>query len=341
MKQVSNTKNLLVLTSSIFQSITKKLTPLFFSAFVLLLAGCYKNLPIDFGPKNTPGSIQINFTEPNLFPEGVAYDPFQDWFYVSSASHGTVGIVTRKGTYTPFITDENLTGTTGLKVDKVHKRLWVCNIENGIGSYNLNTGTRIFYTDLTALLPGEPVFINDEALDPEGNAYVTNSASPVIYKVTRAGKASVFFQNAAFTLPPGEFGFNGIQYDGRGFLLVAFANQLVKIPVRNPAGYSIVQLDATVSPDGLLLGKDGKQLVVVSNTGGTPDDRVLSFVSNDEWKSGSMSTSFNTSAVFPTTATSDGKRVYVLYSHLDKLINGENQNTFTIQEVPLKKPTQF
>ncbi len=44
--------------------------------------------------KHSSGPIQINFTEHNLFPEGVAYDPHNDWFYVSSAAHGTVGIVT-------------------------------------------------------------------------------------------------------------------------------------------------------------------------------------------------------------------------------------------------------
>ncbi|MEJ7737251.1 MAG: hypothetical protein WKF97_07485 [Chitinophagaceae bacterium] len=320
---------------------TKKITLLFSTALVLLLTGCYKNLPIDFDPKHSTKPVQINFTEPNLFPEGVAYDPLRNWFYVSSASRGDIGIVTPAGTYKPFITDEKLTGTTGLKVDKARRRLWVCNIENGIGVYNLNSGDRIFYTDLAALLPGAPVFINDEALDQGGNAYVTNSFLPVIYKVDAWGKATIFFQNSAFATGPGEFGFNGIEYDESGFLLVAFANQLVKIPVRNPTGYSIVHLDAMISPDGLLLSKDGKQLVVVNNTGGSPDDKVLSFITNDDWKSGSLSTSFSTGSVFPTTATSDGKNVYILYSHLDKFLNGQNQNTFTIQEVPLKKQSRF
>jgi len=86
--------------------------------------------------KQSMAPVQINFTEHNLFPEGVAYDPFHNWFYVSSAAHGTVGIVTFDGTYKPFITDETLTGTTGLKVDKARKRLWVCNVENGIGAYS-------------------------------------------------------------------------------------------------------------------------------------------------------------------------------------------------------------
>ncbi|MBD0378218.1 MAG: hypothetical protein ICV51_21645, partial [Flavisolibacter sp.] len=216
--------------------------------------------------------------------------------------------------------------------------LWVRNAPNGVGEYDLYTGTRILFTDLTALLPGVPVFTNDVVLDPEGNAYVTNSFSPVIYKVDRYGKASVFFQNAAFATGPDEFGFNGIQYDERGFLLVAHTslNEIIKIPLRKPTDYSVVQLDALLSfPDVLLLSKDGKQLVVVN------EDRVLSFISNDQWKSGSVSTSFYVGPVFATSLTSDGKRVWVLYSHLDKLLNGENQDTFTIQEMPLSKPSSF
>lgn len=321
---------------------TKKIMLLFFPAFALLLAGCTKDFPYDFkdfNPKHLKAPVQINFTEHNLFPEGVVYDPIHNWFYVSSADHGTIGIVTFGGTYTRVTKDEELTQTNGLRVDKARQRLWVCNAPTGVGAYDLNTGARIFFTDLTKLVPGEPVFTNDVVLDPEGNAYVTNSFSPVIYKVDRYGKASVFFQNAAFATGPGEFGFNGIQYDERGFLLVAHTNlnEIIKIPVRNPADYSIVQLDATLSfPDGMLLSKDGKQMVVVN------EDRVLSFISNDQWKSGSLSTLFYTgSEVFTTSVTSDGKRVYVLYSHLNKLLNEEDQDTFTIQEVLLKKPSSF
>jgi hypothetical protein len=46
-------------------------------------------------------------------------------------------------------------------------------------------------------------------------------------------------------------------------------------------------------------------------------------------------------AVFPTTATSDGKRAYVLYSRLDKLLSGQDQDTFTLQEVQREKKLPF
>jgi hypothetical protein len=89
------------------------------------------------------------------------------------------------------------------------------------------------------------------------------------------------------------------------------------------------------------LSKDGKQLIVVNDTGGTPDDGVLSFISNDDWKSGTLSTTFSTGAVFPSDLATDGKRLFVVYSHLDKLLSGASQDTFTIQEVSLKEASTF
>jgi sugar lactone lactonase YvrE len=312
-----------------------------FAGIIVILSGCYKYAP-DFDLKHLPATpVQINFTQPDIFPEGIAYDPGNYRFFVSSASMGDIGTVTPDGVYKTFIKDKNLTATNGLKVDKDRQRLWVCNRDNGIGAYNLNTGAPIFFTDLSLLLPGVPVFLNDVVIDPAGNAYVTNTVSPVIYKVTADGKASVFFNNNAFATGPNDFGFNGIEFDKKGFLLVAFSDEVVKIPVSNPNNYSIVKLDGVFYPDGLLLSKDGKQLVVVNDTGGTPDDSVLSFITNDDWKSGTLSTSFSTGAVFPTDITTDGKRVFVVYSHLDKLLSGASQDAFTIQEVSLKQGSTF
>lgn len=307
-------------------------------ALLVLGIGCTKDFPIGPNRNPTKGPSQINFTEHNLYPEGLAFDPLHNFFLVSSASAGTVGGVGFDGIYKPLIIDENLTMTTGLKVDKANRRVLVCNVENGLGSYDLFTGKRLFFADFTSLLPGEPVFLNDETFDAQGNAYVTNSASPVIYKVDKNGKASVFFQNAAFSTGPADFGFNGIQYNEKGFILVTHTalNQLIKIPVNNPASYSVVQLNTAITmPDGLLLSKDGRQVVVVSY------DHVLSFISSDQWKSGIVSTSFFTDTNYPTSLTSNGQQVYVLYSPLDKFMNGEDHDIFTIKEVPLIKSDSF
>lgn len=260
----------------------------------------------------------IIFTQENLLPEGVVYDRFNDRFYVSSTTRGDIGIVTADGSYTAFITEPDLIGTTGLEIDEARKLLYVSNSAGSGGIYDINSGQRLAFIDLKSLLPGAPIFVNDIALDPQGNAYVTNSRTPVIYKISRDGTASIFYQDAAFATP--GFGFNGIEYGNSngGFLLVAFSagNQVIKFPIDNPAAYNVVALNTTLmGPDGLLLSKDGKNLVVVNNAGGG-EGTVVQFTSKDKWKSGTAVTTFPTGPVFPTTATTDGKNVYVLYAYL-------------------------
>jgi len=273
-----------------------KSTLAWMSAGILLLASCSKtvneeevlNFESDIAnkKKKEAGVQQINFTSQNLFPEGVVYDPFNDRFYVSSVTTGDIGIVTSDGNYTPFITDPALTATTGLEIDKARKLLYVSNSPGSVGVYDINSGERINFINLASLVPGARVFVNDIALDPQGNAYVTNSLSPVIYKITPDGIATIFFQEPALALAPGQFGFNGIEYGNGGYLLVSYTNnnQIIKIPVSEPSVYSVVTLNAALNrPDGLLLSKDGKQLIVVNNAGGGAG-MVLSFATDDKWE---------------------------------------------------------
>lgn len=277
----------------------------------------------------------IEFTQTNLFPEGVVYDKFNKRFYVSSTTKGVIGIVSADATYTPFITDPALIGTTGLEIDEARKRLLVSNSSSGsVGIYDINTGERILFVDLKPLLPGAPVFINDIALDPQGNAYVTNSRTPVIYKISTEGTASIFYQDPAFASR--GFGFNGIEYGNSngGYLLVAYssANQVIKFPVAAPSSYSVVNLSAPLAgPDGLLLSKNEKELVVVNNAGGG-NGKVILFSTTDKWLSGTESATFNTGSVFPTTATAIGKQIYVLYAYLNKRSTG--QSVYTIKQMP-------
>ena len=277
----------------------------------------------------------INFVQQNLFPEGVVYDKFNDRFYVSSTTLGDIGMVSYDGIYTPFITDRALTSTTGLEIDGSRKLLFVSNATDGsVGVYDISTGHRVAFIDLKPLLPGSPVFINDIALDPIGNAYVTNSRTPVIYKISPDWTASIFYQDAAFATT--GFGFNGIEYGNGegGYLLAAFSanNQIVKFPIASPSSYNIVGLNATLAgPDGLLLSNNGKDLIVVNNAGGG-NGKVITFTSKDKWQNATAVNTFETGAVFPTTATTDGKNVYVLYAYLNRRAVG--QSNFTIKLIP-------
>ena len=321
---------------------------IFLQAAVLVFVSCTKTevqqnpnaaLPetIAAASKQMEAPTQVNFTEPNLFPEGIVYDKFNERFYVSSVTRGDIGIVGINGSYEVFIDDPALTATTGLEIDAARKRLLVANSPGSVGIYDTRTAERLQLVDLKALIPGAPIFVNDIALDARGNAYVTNSLYPVIYKITPDGTASVFFEDNSFATMPGQFGFNGIEYgsNGGGFLLVAFSNtnQIIKIQISTPSDFALVALDASLNrPDGLLLSNNGKELVVVNNAGGSSDGKILLFKSNDQFESATVSGSFATGAVFPTTATTDGKNIYVLYAYLHKRMTG--QSVFTVQRLP-------
>ncbi|UOG74363.1 hypothetical protein MTX78_19870 [Hymenobacter tibetensis] len=295
--------------------------------------------------KKTAIAEQTTFTQPGLYPEGSVLDEKNNRFLVSSFAQGTIGAVNFDGTYTPFIVDSRLVATVGLTVDKARNRVLVAVADPtqgnlaALGIYDLTTGSPLQFVNLGQVSNTTANFANDIALDPQGNAYVTNSFSPVIYKVDPSGNATVFFQDPAFATPAGAFGFNGIVYDNRGYLLVALtsSSQILRIPVREPAAYSLVELDAPLlNPDGLLLSQDGKQLVVVNNAFGAAAGNVQSFLTTNQWATGQLAATFRTGPVFPTTATSDGKNIYVLYSYLNQLLSGDaSRATYTIQRVDL------
>lgn len=317
---------------------------LFTCTVCILLAACTKSSTSEEMQIPAPGTVlaakakapkqDLVFTEQNLFPEGVVYDKFNNRFYVSSTTRGDIGIVSTNGTYSPFITDPALIATAGLEIDEARKRLYTANATAGtVGIFDINTGERVAIVDLNALLPNSgAIFINDLALDPQGNAYVTNSFAPVIYKITPEGDASIYYQNQTFAVQ--GFGFNGIVYAPQGFLLVAHTarNEVIKFPVKDPSAYEVVALDASLNrPDGLLLNNNGKELLVVNNAGGQ-NGKVISFTSQDKWQTATATGIFETGPVFPTTATTAGKQVYVLYAYLNRALAGQAE--FTIKQIP-------
>jgi sugar lactone lactonase YvrE len=333
--------------------------------FVLLLiiSGCTKEIKRDVADGVTETSDkrkaripdQIRFTpDAGVYPEGVVYDKFNHRFIVSSFTTGTIGIVTPDGNYTPFIQDPALHATLGLKIDESNQKLLVVSTFFSLDEsqlhtaelrvYDLRTGDLNRVTDLAVLRPGVPHLADDLAIDPQGNAYITDAKAPIVYKVDREGNATVLFENQLYAAPPGPLpffwvGFNGIAYDRSGFLIVGFyaGGKLLKIPIDNPSGYSEIPLNAgLVSPDGLLINKNGKQLIVVDNKYLSPASEIMQLTSNDNWQTAALASSFPTGLVSPTTATTDGKDIFVIYSYAHEIFfgAGPTQREFIIQRLP-------
>lgn len=273
----------------------------------------------------------INFNADTVYPEGAAYSARQSSFLVGSVRHGTIGKVSAEGRYTPFIQDKALISSTGLFLDAKRNTLWVANgdvggsVQSGpatqgklaaVAAYDATTGARKGYYDLSSLFEGAH-FANDIAVDAKGNVYVTDSFSPVIYRIDTTGKATVFAHDERFT---GEgFNLNGIVYHPDGYLLVNKHNsgELFRVSVRDPKQITAVKLpEALRGADGMVLRKPG--LISLAQNGDA--NRAVELVSTDGWKSATVKSSRKSIYPFPTAAAVANGEVYILNARLDSLL---------------------
>lgn len=298
------------------------------AGFLGLLPGCSK----DSEPAAPPAApTRISVPQAALSPEGIQWDEANKRFYVSSRTKGTVGTVRDDSTYTEFGKDSKLISTIGLNLDAGRQRLLAAVSDNGFNPSVVNAPTKgklaalaIFNTSTGALnsyinLSASPAaaaypnhFANDMAVDKDGNVYITDSMSPIIYKVDLQGTATVFLENAQLSGGTG-FGLNGIVYHPDGYLLTAKTSDgtLFKVPISNPAGFTTVtKMQSLVGADGLLLF-DNTTLLVVAGSQST----VFRMTSADAWATTTATGSFATGAVSPTTITKRGSDAYVLYPY--------------------------
>jgi sugar lactone lactonase YvrE len=314
----------------------------------LLAPACSNDGDDDTASPSLPEAVA--FTQAGLYPEGVQYDAADSRFFVGSQTRGAIGQVKDDGTYTQFADDPTLVSTIGMRLDEGRNRLLVAVSDPGynpartstatqrrlagLASFNRASGQRLAYTDLGALRPGQNHFANDIAVDAQGNAYVTDSFSPIIYKVDAQGVATVFLENAQLAAPAGAFGLNGIVFHPDGYLLVAKSNEgaLFKVPLASPTAFTRVTLpQALTGADGLLL-QDNNTLQVVTNA----QAKVYRLASTDNWTSATISGTFSTPPQYPTTlARRAGADSYVLYANLNALQASQNPpvSVFTIARV--------
>src|SRR5215207_2005294 len=137
---------------------------------------------------NAGGPLPTRYEIPgsSVFPEGVAYDEHTQYVYVSSTTNGTVFRAhSSDEAMTPFLAPggDGRTTAVGLEVDNAG-HLFVAGGGTGfIFVYDAVSGA------LVAKRSGgsSPTFINDIAVDNDGVAYITDSMSPVIYRVVQNG----------------------------------------------------------------------------------------------------------------------------------------------------------
>jgi sugar lactone lactonase YvrE len=277
----------------------------------------------------------ISVMKKALYPEGIEYDPMQKHFLLSSVREGTIYTVQDDGTYQPFVQDERLISSLGIHIDQERNRLLVPNSDYGVsvhskpgqqfkiaglGIYNLSTGEPISYVDVGTLRPDSDHFANDVTVDAEGNSYLTDSRSPIIYKIDLQGNSSIFLENERFT---GEgFNLNGIVYHPDGYLIVAKKNEgvLFKVPLDDPNAFTQIETsEPFIGVDGLVLAKDDTLIVIANVVPSVAANTIFQLQSSNGWQSAQAIDKYTTGDVYPSTGTIRDNGLYVIYGRLNTL----------------------
>ncbi|HEX3050961.1 MAG TPA: SMP-30/gluconolactonase/LRE family protein [Aggregatilineaceae bacterium] len=278
-----------------------------------------------------PDQVTANY--PGLHPEGIEWDAEAGHFLVGSLTTGGLFTLTDDGTVTPLGTNPQV-GLSSVGVHLDGDRVLVAMSDFAAGSdpnvpgvaalavYDRTTGEQLAFVVASDVLGEGRHFGNDVTADADGNAYLTDSFSPVIYKIDPDGVASVFLQDEALGVE--GFGLNGIDYSEAGnYLLAAVSGKgtIYKIPVDDPASFTEVELSETLGIDGMVLD-DNNNLIAVATTYTDAGERreIVQLASSDDWATAEVTARTVTlPEASPTTLALRDGVPYVTHAHFDAI----------------------
>lgn len=299
----------------------------------------------------------IAFRSPNLYPEGLAWDPSAQHFLAGSIRARSIAAVSDAGVVETLISDPSLPPNAsflGLAVDAPRSRLLAAVHAaeplppfDALAAYDLRTRRRLFL----ALLPDPDSSLrrptaNAVAVDSGGNAFVTNSAGNFIWKVSAEGEASIFSRSPLFAATPvdsgapySRCGLNGIAYVSKGYLLVVQSNtgKMFKVDADDGTARVVALTEELRLPDGIAVRRDGVAVVV------SPLHEAWFVKSDDSWGRGVV---YDRSALeverFPTSVVVGGEgRVYVIYGHVEEgMMGNAEREWFGIQEIRAERESE-
>jgi sugar lactone lactonase YvrE len=313
----------------------KKLIAFLFIGLSSILSSCSSS---NDDNTQTTFASQINFTTPSgIYPEGIAYYPQKEAFLVSSITKGQIGMVDKLGNYSMFLDNENFYSTVGLKIygNKLYVAVGDLGLSNRSTATSPTTIARLLIFDLTSkallnkidldTLYSGSHFANDLCVNASGDIYITDSFSPVIYKVSENGTPEVFVTDPRFS--GNGINLNGILEHPDGYLLVAKNSdgKLFKVDLRTKIITEVVLSSPIIGMDGLLLLTDGS-LLVGQNTN---QEAYHKLVSTNRFATATITATDSRGLDFATTATLVNGQPYFLNTYISDLFKSVQVTTRT------------
>ncbi|RPF38118.1 hypothetical protein EDD92_8234 [Streptomyces sp. TLI_185] len=288
-------------------------------ASLLVLAGAAPALADSNGDTaRHPAPLPTSYTIPGdkTYPEGIARQHGTPYFYVGSTSDGTIyrGDVHQSATkvFLPGGQDGRVS-VAGMKTDRAGRLIVAGGATGKVFVYDTRTRTLLHVFDTGR----SDVFLNDVALAPNGDAYISDSIHPALWHITAAELTNKAVQQPLrvgvdLTHSPMVYnaGFNGnglVVTDNGRYVLLADYNDYAfyRIDLRS---HQVVPIDLGgakgVSGDGLLLR--GNTLTAVTELD-NPDGQIAVLkLSHDYTRARLVRTVHGHGMHSPSTAAFDG-----------------------------------
>ena len=227
-----------------------------------------------------------------LITEGLAYDPVDDTFYVSSIHKRKIVAINRSGDVKTLADEQaGLWSVLGMKMDSKRRLLWATTTafpqminfkkeeenSSAVMKFDLKTGKLI----KRYLLPNKPKphALGDLTIDSTGGVFTTDSLTPAVYAIRPENdEIELFLENDEFVSPQG-LTFSG---DERHLFMADYSTGLFDIDVKSKRVVHLRPLDGAT-----LLGIDGLyfyngSLIGVQN--GIAPWRVVRIFLSDDFK---------------------------------------------------------
>jgi sugar lactone lactonase YvrE len=277
-----------------------------------------------------------------VYPEGVAFDPTTNLFYVGSTTDGTIfqGDLSSGEVIVFSENDPDRTTATGMKVDSAGHLIVAGAGTGSVFVVDLGGGQTL--AAFTNGLSSETTFVNDVAVAPNGDVYATDSLSPSLYRIAAAdveagGDLTPFvdFTGTVYEYgPPGSFNANGIAItdDGAYAIMVNPSNgRLFRVDLASGDVAEIaINGESVTFGDGILL--DGSILYVVRNQLA----QIVRLELDAAIETATTLDAFtDPSLMFPTTIAQVDGQLLVVNAQFDKRETGDPVLPFTVSLIDI------